>query len=102
MGLIRTLYFLKNIYAKKVPDIKKIENIGLLAVKIGQHYALRVDFLDEKVCTELSKLYTHSFKSKSGEDFEKLITSYSGKDYFKNFSYVEKKTFYFCLNRPGS
>ncbi len=93
MGLIRTLYFLKTIYSKKVPDIKKIEDIGLLAVKIGQHYALRVDFLDEKVCTELSKLYTHSFKSKSGEDFEKLIASYSGKEYFKNFSYVEKKPF---------
>ena len=42
---------IKNIYGKRLPDLEKIQKMGLLATKIAQHYALRIDFLDEKVCT---------------------------------------------------
>ena len=93
MSIVKTLYFLKSIYSKKVPDIEKIEDMGLLTVKIGQHYALRVDFLDEKVCTELSKLYTHSFKSKSGDKFKKLVSSYTEDKFFENFSFIDDSPF---------
>ncbi|WP_028856062.1 AarF/UbiB family protein [Psychrilyobacter atlanticus] len=48
-------------YRKKPPNLYKIQKQGLLAVKIAQHYALRVDFLGEEMCTHLSQLYTHSF-----------------------------------------
>jgi ubiquinone biosynthesis protein len=51
-------------YGKKLPSLYKIQNQGLLAVKIAQHYALRVDFLREDMCTHLSQLYTHSFPAK--------------------------------------
>ncbi len=93
MSIVKTLYFLKSIYSKKVPDIEKIEDMGLLTVKIGQHYALRVDFLDEKVCTELSKLYTHSFKSKSGDKFKKLVSSHTEDKFFENFSFIDDSPF---------
>jgi ubiquinone biosynthesis protein len=45
------------IYGSKKPDSRKIQKMGLLAVKIGQVHALRVDFLSEETCFELSKLY---------------------------------------------
>jgi len=34
-----------------------LQQMGLLAVKIGQVHALRIDFLNEETCVELSKLY---------------------------------------------
>ncbi len=45
------------IYGNKKPDAAKIQKMGLLAVKIGQVHALRIDFLNEETCVELSKLY---------------------------------------------
>ncbi|MEI8366488.1 MAG: AarF/UbiB family protein [Parachlamydiaceae bacterium] len=51
--LIRTLY------GKGLPDVDFIQSQGLLAVKIGQVYALRPDFLSEEKCRELTKLYRH-------------------------------------------
>jgi len=48
---------MRMIYGGKKPDIVKIQKMGLLAVKIGQVHALRVDFLNEETCLELSKLY---------------------------------------------
>jgi len=60
------LFLLKDIFGKKLPDLKKIEKKGLLAVKIAQHFALRVDFLDEKVCGHLAKLYRQTTALDSG------------------------------------
>ena len=51
--LIRTLY------GKGLPDVDFIQSQGLLAIKIGQVYALRPDFLSEEKCRELTKLYRH-------------------------------------------
>jgi ubiquinone biosynthesis protein len=51
-------------YRKKLPSLYKIQKKGLLAVKIAQHYALRIDFLGEEMCSHLSQLYTHSFSEK--------------------------------------
>lgn len=45
------------IYKAPTPNIRWIEKQGLLAVKIGQTFALRIDFLDAERCAELSKLY---------------------------------------------
>lgn len=45
------------IYGKKPVDILKIQKYGLLAVKIGQVHATRLDFLPIEKCEELSKLY---------------------------------------------
>lgn len=64
MNSLGFLGLVTSFYMKKLPDLKKIQNKGLLAVKIAQHYALRVDFLSEEMCTHLSKLYTHSFPAR--------------------------------------
>lgn len=42
---------------KGKPDLEKIQKMGLLAIKIGQVHALRIDFLSEENCFLLSKLY---------------------------------------------
>ena len=64
MNSLGFLGLVSSFYMKTLPDLKKIQNKGLLAVKIAQHYALRVDFLSEEMCTHLSKLYTHSFPAR--------------------------------------
>jgi ubiquinone biosynthesis protein len=56
------LQLIRKIYGKQKPDLDKIEQQGLLAVKIAQHFALRIDFLDEEVCRHLMQLYGHASK----------------------------------------
>lgn len=46
------------IFGRKKPDIDQIQKLGLLAVKIGQVFALRIDFLGPEKCRALSRLYS--------------------------------------------
>lgn len=57
MNALSFLRLLQQIHGNSIPDLAWIQGQGLLAVKIAQHYALRVDFLDEAVCRHLSKLF---------------------------------------------
>ena len=57
MNVFSFLNLIRMIYGKKKPDVRKIQNMGLLAVKIGQVHALRIDLLNPETCFELSKLY---------------------------------------------
>ncbi|MEJ5166089.1 MAG: AarF/ABC1/UbiB kinase family protein [Thermoanaerobaculia bacterium] len=45
------------IYGKKELNLEKIQRMGLLAIKIGQFQALRLDFLPLEKCQKLSFLY---------------------------------------------
>jgi ubiquinone biosynthesis protein len=67
---------------KKV-DIKKIQDMGLLAVKIGQVYALRLDFLPPEKCKELSKLYRSNIQIPSEELLKQVDKS--------KFKYIDEK-----------
>lgn len=60
MNWISFLDLMHEIYSKDKPDLKKIERKGLLAVKIAQTYALRVDFLNATTCQHLSRLFRHT------------------------------------------
>ena len=71
------------IYGNKKPDIEINQKMGLLAVKIGQVHALRIDFLSEETCVELSKLYRANIPIKS-EDALKDINK-------NNFSWIDEK-----------
>ncbi len=57
MNAIRFYQLLREIFGQPIPNTNKIENLGLLAVKIGQMFALRPDFLSEEACRSLAKLY---------------------------------------------
>jgi len=73
------------IYGGKKPDAEKIQRMGLLAVKIGQVHALRIDFLSEETCIELSKLYRANIPIKT-EDVLKDIDK-------SKFSWIDDKPF---------
>ena len=75
---------------KKLPDLDYIQKQGLLAVKIAQTFALRIDFLSEETCTHLAKLYTKTEAIKE-EDFSKLMQSYANIDWFNHFESIDKK-----------
>ena len=83
MNIISFLKLIRMIYGNKKPDAVKIQKMGLLAVKIGQVHALRIDFLNEETCVELSKLYRSNIPIKS-EDVLKDIDR-------KNFLWIDEK-----------
>ena len=84
------MQLISSFYSRKLPDLMKIQKKGLLAVKIAQHYALRVDFLSEDMCAHLSKLYTHSFPVRE----QKLSDLISDKDFLTtNFISWEETPF---------
>lgn len=85
-GLMRMLY------GKKLPNLSKIQKKGLLAVKIAQHFALRVDFLDEKVCHHLTKLYRSTDPVK-GETATTLLQKHLTKEWLQHFSHIEETPF---------
>lgn len=65
-----------SIYSRneKLPDIEWIQSLGLLAVKLGQVHALRIDFLDRDKCEHLSRLYRQNLPLEA-EDFFALLKS---------------------------
>ncbi len=83
MNIISFLRLIYMIYGGKKPDAEKIQKMGLLAVKLGQVHALRIDFLNEETCLELSKLYRATIPIKS-EDALKNINR-------DNFIWIDEK-----------
>lgn len=80
----------KEIFNKKrLPDIDYIQKEGLLAVKIAQTFALRIDFLSEATCTHLAKLYTKTTPV-DPVDFKALIKSYTNEDFLNAFESIEE------------
>ncbi len=77
MNPLRFFKLLHTLYGKGLPDIQRIQSMGLLSVKIGQVYALRPDFLNEEKCRELTKLYRHTDAVKP-HDLDLLITNALG------------------------
>lgn len=75
---------LREIFKADKPDLDLIQDLGLLAVKIGQVFALRPDFLSDDKCRELAKLYRRT-NPVPAENLDKLIANAGGSDYLKNF-----------------
>ncbi len=92
MNIFQFFGLLSQIYGTKKPDLKSIQKKGLLAVKIAQHYALRVDFLNEDVCKELSKLFQNTVSLPPG-DIENLIQKNCPAGWINNFSRFDTNAF---------
>jgi ubiquinone biosynthesis protein len=73
LNVLSFLDLMRTIYGRKLPDIERIQRKGLLAIKIAQHYALRIDFLDERVCRHLAQLYRHNL-TLPAERIDALLT----------------------------
>jgi ubiquinone biosynthesis protein len=77
------------IFSKKLPDLDAIQKQGLLAVKIAQTFALRIDFLSEERCAHLAKLYTKTTPIEE-EDFFTLLKSYTNEAWLNEFQSIDK------------
>ena len=71
-----------------LPDLDWIQSLGLLAVKLGQVHALRIDFLDREKCEHLTRLYRHNAILPS-EDFLGLVRASAVAGFFDHFDRVE-------------
>ncbi len=89
VGLIQLLY---NIYKQNPLNVAAIERQGLLAVKIGQTFALRIDFLDADRCNALTKLYRTNTPI-GAEDSRALIESAVSGEWMNNFSTIDFSPF---------
>jgi ubiquinone biosynthesis protein len=92
MNILSFFRLLQTIYGDREPNIEYIQRLGLLAVKIGQVYALRPDFLGDERCRALARLYSNT-DSLPPEDALKLIETYAGSHYLENFSAFDPKPF---------
>ncbi len=92
MNWIDFLFLLKSIYGKSetLPDLEKIQRMGLLAVKLGQVHALRIDFLDEKKCRHLSKLYRNTL-TLPAQEINSIIDKNAPSDFRKYFNFIDEK-----------
>lgn len=86
--------FLRLIYSfqgKRLPNLNWIEDQGLLAVKISQHFALRIDFLNPEVCAHLARLYTRA-RPLNVQATKKILDDFSA-DWKNNFTELSYEPF---------
>ena len=72
-----------------LPDLEWIQRLGLLAVKLGQVHALRVDFLDREKCEHLARLYRQN-STIPAQDFRALLRSSAGDGFFDHFKEISE------------
>ena len=92
MRLTSLISFAKELKGKKPVDIDKIQNMGLLAVKLGQICALRPDLLEPDRCIQLQELYSLA-PTIPEENFEKLLSKFTDDNFRSNFKHIESKPF---------
>lgn len=82
---------IRSIYGRggKLPDLDWIQSLGLLAVKLGQVHALRIDFLDREKCEHLAKLYRRN-AALPAEDFLGLLRTSAGAGFLDHFAEIEQ------------
>lgn len=81
---------LHSIYGRggALPDLDWIQGLGLLAVKLGQVHALRIDFLEREKCEHLARLYRRT-TALPAEDFLGLLRSSAIPGFLDRFEVVE-------------
>ena len=84
-GFIRLM---NSIFNDDLPDLDKIQRQGLLAVKIAQTFALRIDFLDREKCQHLAKLYRQAAQIPA-ETAERLIAQNTPADWRDSFVRID-------------
>ena len=88
MNWIGFVRLMRSIYGRELPDLQKIQDQGLLAVKIAQVFALRIDFLNREKCEHLARLYRHTVEIPT-EDMRRLLRQYTGDDFAGRFTAIE-------------
>jgi ubiquinone biosynthesis protein len=90
MNTFQSLRLIHELYFKKgLPDLELIQSYGLLAVKIGQLHALRLDFLPAEKCAHLARLY-RAASPIPAEDIDTLLSAHGGPEFRKRFSSIDR------------
>ncbi len=84
-GFVRLM---RSIYGSGLPDLQKIQDQGLLAVKIAQVFALRIDFLNREKCQHLARLYRHTVAIPA-EDMRRLLRQYTDEAFAAHFESIK-------------
>ena len=92
MKLLTFLRFFRQLKGKKPVDVDKIQSMGLLAVKLGQIFALRPDLIEPERCIELQQLYSRGATIPT-EDSQKLLERFAPEGFLDNFESLEKEPF---------
>jgi len=90
MNWIQFGRLIHSIYGRggKLPDLDWIQHLGLLAVKLGQVHALRIDFLDREKCEHLARLYRRN-ATLPPEDFLGLLRTSAVPAFLDSFEEIE-------------
>jgi ubiquinone biosynthesis protein len=89
MNSFQSLRLIHELYFKKgLTDLELIQSYGLLAVKIGQLHALRLDFLPAEKCEHLAQLYRAASPIPT-EDIYTLLSAHGGPEFRKQFSFID-------------
>ena len=90
MNWIQFGRLIHSIYGRggKLPDLDWIQSLGLLAVKLGQVHALRIDFLEREKCEHLSRLYRRNAVLAPG-NFLGLLRASAVPEFFDHFDRIE-------------
>lgn len=90
MNTFQIIWLIYQLYFKRgLPDLKRIEKLGLLAVKIGQIHALRLDFLSVYKCDHLAKLYQTT--QPSGREVLDTALNESGQKLLRSVAWFDKE-----------
>lgn len=88
MNWIGFVRLMRSIYGSELPNLQKIQDQGLLAVKIAQVFALRIDFLNREKCEHLARLYRHTVEIPT-EDMRRLLNQYTDDNFAACFDSIE-------------
>lgn len=92
MNWIQFSRLIHSIYRRggEPPDLEWIQHLGLLAVKLGQIHALRIDFLEPETCEHLARLYRSNSPLPTG-DFEQLLAANTDRAFRRRFASIETR-----------
>ena len=92
MKLLTFLRFFRQLKGKKPVDIDAIQSMGLLAVKLGQIFALRPDLIEPERCIELQNLYSRAATIPE-ENSQALLDKFAPIGFQEHFQHIEPKPF---------
>ena len=92
MKLGTFLRFFRQLKGKKPVDIDAIQSMGLLAVKLGQIFALRPDLIEPERCIELQQLYSRA-ATITEEDSQQLLDRFAPEGFMDHFESIEMRPF---------
>ena len=92
MKLLTFIRFFRQLRGKKPVNIDTIQSMGLLAVKLGQIFALRPDLIEPQRCIELQRLYSRAATIPE-ENSQALLNKFAPEGFMDHFKSIEPKPF---------